>query len=112
MTTDNLRMSQAHELWFHDGTVVFEAGHELFCLHAGLLSARSAVFRHMLEDKSSDIDGRLLIKLPDHSTDLHNFFLAVYDIIPGSVLPILSSHDSTSSYIMTILKEIVAFQVF
>lgn len=86
-------MSQVLELWFNDGTVVLQAEQKLFCLHGGLLSARSDIFRQILEDRNYDalygvtrdvyINGRVLIKLPDAAQDAHNFFRAIYDVVPG-----------------------------
>ncbi len=84
---------QVEELWFQDGTVVFQAEHKLFCLHSGLVSARSEVFKQIIEDKNSDSHfgitrgvyqtGIPLIQLPDTAQDVNNFFLAIYDVISG-----------------------------
>lgn len=84
---------QVEELWFKDGTVVFQAEHKLFCLHSGLVSARSKVFKQILKDKNSDSaleitrsiyqTGIPLIQLQDTAQDANNFFLAIYDIISG-----------------------------
>ncbi|KJA21606.1 hypothetical protein HYPSUDRAFT_684571 [Hypholoma sublateritium FD-334 SS-4] len=88
---------QVEELWFKDGTVVFQAEHKMFCLHSGLVSARSEVFKQILEDKNSDSafgitrgiyqTGIPLIQLQETAQDANNFFLAIYDIISGFFEP-------------------------
>ena len=95
---------QVEELWFQDGTVVFQAEHKLFCLHSGLVSARSEVFKQIIEDKNSDSHfeitrsiyetGIPLIQLPDTAQDANNFFLAIYDVVSGQVSPPVITQNS------------------
>lgn len=85
---------EVSELWFKDGTVVIRAQDKVFCLHAGLLAARSNVLQQILENKndgnqvgadlSLDVTGLPLLTLQDAAHDVQNFFLAIYD--PGQVV--------------------------
>lgn len=86
MDTSFLTPEKVPELWFTDADVVFKAGTKLFRVHRGILSARSTVFNDMFslphtngERIVNSDDSYINIHLPDDSTDVHHFFLAIFD---------------------------------
>ncbi|KAF8164727.1 hypothetical protein B0H34DRAFT_648792 [Crassisporium funariophilum] len=80
-------LERVPELWFEDGSTVFQASHLAFRLHASVLSARSSVFSDILSpnprlapiEKGLYLDGSPLITLHDPAEDAQCFFLAIYD---------------------------------
>ncbi|KAH8824178.1 hypothetical protein DL96DRAFT_1817984 [Flagelloscypha sp. PMI_526] len=73
------------DLWFSDGGIVFQAGHSIFRIYQGILSARCAVFRDMFTKPPSSFstnemyDGCPLILLPDDATELEWFLRSIFD---------------------------------
>jgi len=86
-----------HTLWFHDGTVVLQAGSTLFKLHTSILGSRSVVFDNCLNwgqlppssggqpvfSEGCVFEGDTVIKILDDEQDARFFFMAIYD--SGSV---------------------------
>lgn len=80
-------LEKVPELWFADADVVFQAGPKLFRVHRSILSARSTIFNDLFSVPHPDSE-RVVnadegsythIHLPDDATDVHRFFLAIFD---------------------------------
>ncbi|KAJ6470860.1 hypothetical protein C8R45DRAFT_1165462 [Mycena sanguinolenta] len=73
------------ELWFEEGTLVFQAENSLFRVYSEILSKQSSVFRDMLSfpqppaEESDIVEGCPRIVLHDKAADVTAFFRAIYD---------------------------------
>ncbi|THU75501.1 hypothetical protein K435DRAFT_974800 [Dendrothele bispora CBS 962.96] len=75
-------LQRVEELWFEDGTLIIEARGTAFRVYAGLLSARSSVFRDMMsipQPESSASHSCPTVTLHDSPQDLTHFFKAIMD---------------------------------
>ena len=79
-------LEKVPELWFADADAVFQAGGKLFHVHRSILSAISSIFNDMFSVPHPDIerivnadDSYVHIYLPDDATDVHRFFMAIFD---------------------------------
>ena len=78
---------RAPHLYFPDGNLVLRAENTLFKIFAGLLAARSSVFKDMLafphpplsEEEDETIDGCPVVDVYDEPRDLAVFLRAVFD---------------------------------
>ncbi|KAJ7494263.1 hypothetical protein B0H11DRAFT_1802499 [Mycena galericulata] len=74
---------RVEDLWFEDGNLVLEAGNSQFCVHRGILAARSPVFRDMLSfpqpSDSELIDGCPLVRLHDSAAHVTVFLKAIFE---------------------------------
>lgn len=76
--------ARAKDLWFDDGNLILKAGDTLFRIYAGLLAARSSVFRDMLsfpppKEGNPILDGCPIVFVYDSPNDLAHFLRAVFD---------------------------------
>ncbi|KAJ7500467.1 hypothetical protein B0H11DRAFT_782997 [Mycena galericulata] len=71
------------ELWFPDGSLVFQAENALFRVSGGILAARSPVFKDMLAfpqpPDAEAIDGCPVVRLHDSAADVTCFLKAIFD---------------------------------
>jgi hypothetical protein len=92
MAEDSVLDAQIDQsLWFHDGTIVLQAGSSLFKLHTSILGIRSAVLDDFLNwgqvsessgamfSEGCEFEGHRIVKLVDDGQDAKYFFLALYD---------------------------------
>ncbi|KAH9941961.1 hypothetical protein B0H21DRAFT_696691 [Amylocystis lapponica] len=75
--------TRIQELWYQDGNVVLLCGNRSFCVHRGVLSSHSSVFRDMFAvpqpDPTSDhIEGCPAVHLLDNSVHLTYLLHALY----------------------------------
>lgn len=74
-------------IWFADGGTVLQAEDTQFCVHDGVLSMHSVVFRDMLaeshdkghSDLVERVDGRPLVRVSDTAEDMTFLLQALYD---------------------------------
>ncbi|KAH8823692.1 hypothetical protein DL96DRAFT_1468439, partial [Flagelloscypha sp. PMI_526] len=72
-------------LWFQDGGIVLQAGHSLFRVYQGVLSAQSSVFADVFSlaelgsEMTDKYDGSPLITLQDDSNEMEDFLRCIFD---------------------------------
>ncbi|KAJ7494253.1 hypothetical protein B0H11DRAFT_2190585 [Mycena galericulata] len=75
--------ARVEELWFPDGSLVFQAENALFRVSGGILAARSPVFKDMLAfpqpPDAEAIDGCPVVRLHDSAVDVTCFLKAIFD---------------------------------
>ncbi|KIY44225.1 hypothetical protein FISHEDRAFT_52460 [Fistulina hepatica ATCC 64428] len=81
---DPIPITRCEELWFADGTMVFQAENTQFRLYSGLLAGKSAIFQDMLAFPQPTAGGEMiegcpLVRLQDSAEDATSFFKAIYD---------------------------------
>jgi hypothetical protein len=84
--TEPLRIHESYtlvqDLWFEDGTIIFQAENTLYRVYHGLLSAMSSVFKDMLSFPQPVDQPRMqgcpLVGLPDSAEDVTNFLRGIF----------------------------------
>ncbi|KAJ7119090.1 hypothetical protein C8R44DRAFT_673414 [Mycena epipterygia] len=90
---------RVQDLWFDDGNLVIQAGNSQYCVHRGILAARSSVFQDMLAlpqpPHSELVDGCPLVHLPDPATELTVILKAIFDPEFFMPFPAPTTFDNT-----------------
>ncbi|TFK98034.1 hypothetical protein BDV98DRAFT_217190 [Pterulicium gracile] len=112
VTTATEPLQRVSELWFNDGTVVFQAGDKLYLVYTEILSDCSTVFRDMFSipqpSTQETFAGVPLIKIPDAASDVTPFFEAVFR---AGTLPFEAISGTNKSVVIPILRLSVEYQV-
>lgn len=80
---DSNQIRRCEQLWFHDGSIVLQAGSVLFRVHQTILATQSPFFANLFEvpqpPEAEAYDGCPVIALYDSEEEARMFLLALSD---------------------------------
>jgi len=97
-TEDTYEIERVSDLWFEDGGLVIQADQCYFKIFKGMLTARSSVFKTILDEGPTTtkrcVDGCHLLQVSDSAADMTYFLKAIFDsgCAPNLRLDFSSTH--------------------